>query len=304
MNEFDPGFRAMSEALKKSAINGWNLIWLVTAPVSVAMITAMMTSNLSHGEGVSSLIQLSVRCAVPLLYITFAASSVQTLFPGDFGRWLLRNRKYIGLSFAAAMAWQAFFILWLVTVHSKYYIEQVYVLRDAIEGVVGYLFLTAMVVTSFRATRQHMKQRTWRLLHLSGIYFLWAYAFSVYWWAIFYYADPVPLDYVFYWGGFVAWALRVAAWNKRRLKRSATVVEQTGLRPALGLLGIAIIAIGFFAASFGSLWYGAAEKLLTGYAITRIPETYLPYWPFEPWLPLVIIVLGTLLVERGRTRSG
>jgi hypothetical protein len=201
------------------------------------------------------------------------------------------------------MAWQAFFILWLVTVHSKYYIEQVYVLRDAIEGVVGYLFLTAMVVTSFRATRQHMKQKTWRLLHLSGIYFLWAYAFSVYWWNIFYYANPVTFDYVFYWGGFVAWALRVAAWNKRRLKKNSSGVARSTPQPVFGVLGIATIALGVFAASSGSLWYGTAENLLTGYAITRIPETYLPYWPFEPWLPLAIIARGTSILRKGRASN-
>jgi hypothetical protein len=179
----------------------------------------------------------------------------------------------------------------------------VYVLRDAIEGVGGYLFLTAMTITSFRATRQHMKQKTWRLLHLSGIYFLWAYAFSVYWWAVFYYADPVPLDYVFYWGGFVAWVLRVAAWNKRRLMKRAINPAESGRQPVFGVLGFATVAFGFFAAAFGSLWYGIAERLLTGYAITRIPETYLPYWPFEPWLPLAIIALGTFFIANSRTSN-
>jgi len=290
----------LSDTLNSKSVNGWNLFWLITAPVSVAMIIATAATDLTSGEGVSSLIQLSVRCAVPLLYVTFAASSVQALFPGNAGRWLLRNRKYIGLCFAAAMAWQGFFILWLVTIHSEYYMQQVYVLRDAIEGVVGYLFLTAMTITSFRPARQRMKQKTWRLLHLSGIYFLWAYAFSVYWWALFYYSNPVPLDYVYYWAGFLAWVLRAAAWNRKRRRIAATSVPQSGMQPALNVLGITVVALGFVAASTGSLWYGTAEKWLSGYAFTHIPETYLPYWPFEPWLPLAIIALGMLLATKVR----
>lgn len=262
------------------------------------MIISLSATDLASGTGVSSMIQLSVRCAVPLLYLTFAASSVQALFPGEVGRWLLRNRKYFGLSFAAAMAWQGLFILWLVTIHRDYYMEEVYVLRDAIEGVVGYLFLIAMTITSFRATRRHMKPKTWRRLHLSGIYFLWAYAFSTYWWALFYYSDPVPLDYVFYWGGFLAWSLRSAAWNKKRRKSAVKDSPASAPPAALNSLGIAIIGLGFIAASFGSVWYGTAEKWLTGYALTRIPETYLPYWPFEPWLPLAIIALGACLTPR------
>ena len=49
------------------------------------------------------------------------------------------------------------------------------------------------------------------MLYLSGLYFLWAYAFSTCWWALFHYANPVLLDYVFYVGGLTAWTLRATA---------------------------------------------------------------------------------------------
>jgi hypothetical protein len=120
----------LSEILRHKAINEWNLFWLITGSTSIAMVIAMMGTNLSSGEAVSSMIQLSVRCAIPWLYLAFAASSVQVLFPGQLNRWLLRNRKIMGLCFAAAMGWQLLFIGWLVTVYSDYYIEEVYVLRD------------------------------------------------------------------------------------------------------------------------------------------------------------------------------
>ena len=74
-------------------INGWKLFWLVTTPISLAIVLTMMRVDLSGPEGVSSMIQLSVRCAVPILFVAFAASSVQTLFTGSIGRWLLRNRS-------------------------------------------------------------------------------------------------------------------------------------------------------------------------------------------------------------------
>jgi len=205
----------LQELLKNNAINRWNLFWLISGPISIAMVIAMAGTDLTGGAGVSSMIQLSVRCAVPLLYLAFAASSMQILFPGAFSNWLLRNRKMIGLSFAAAMAWQLFFIVWMVTVFSDYYIDEVYVLRDAIEGVVGYLFLFAMTVTSFQFGRKHLQPRQWKLLHKIGIYYLWAYAFSVYWWALFYYPTQVWIDYVFYWSGF-------AGNSRKKMRRKAT----------------------------------------------------------------------------------
>jgi hypothetical protein len=289
--------------LKNKAFNGWGLFWLVSAPISIAMLLAMARSELSSGPAISSMIQLSVRCAVPWLYLAFAASSVQALFPGPFSLWLMRNRKYLGLCFAAAMAWQGLFILWMVTVYRNYYVNEVYVLRDAIEGTVGYLFLFAMTATSFMPVRKHMKLKTWRLLHKSGIYFLWAYAFSVYWWNLFYYESPVAIDYVYYWAGFLAWALRAAAWSKKDWKREEKKAAQKQGRPALQFLGYVVIGIGLLAAGFGLAWQKTAEQYLTGYTITHWPETYLPYWPFEPFLPLFIIALGMYLLSEFRSIS-
>lgn len=286
--------------MKNKSINEWNLFWLITGPISSVMVIAMIRADLTNAESVSSMIQLSVRCAVPLLFLAFAASSAQALLPGPFSRWLLRNRKFIGLCFAAAMAWQLLFILWLVTVYTDYYVDEVYVLRDAIEGVVGYLFLIAMTLTSFRFGRKHLRPRQWKLLHKSGIYFLWAYAFSVYWWNLFYYQDPIWLDYVYYWGGFLAWAMRVAAWSKKRRQLAAKSSPLGDTQPALWLMGSAVVVVGLVAAGFGSTWREPAEGFLTGYAITRIPELYLPYWPFLAYLPLFVIALGAFLATQAR----
>jgi len=290
----------LEEFLKNKAINQWRLFWLISGPISVAMIIAMTGADLTSGEGVSPMIQLSVRCAVPLLYITFAASAVQVLFPGPFGRWILRNRKYLGLTFAAAMAWQGLFILLMVIIYSDYYINEVYVMRDAIEGVTGYVFLIAMVLTSFQPGRKLLGPKKWRLLHLSGIYFLWAYAFSVYWWALFYYSNPLPIDYIFYWTGFLAWGFRAAAWNKKRRKKAEKSGSSGGAQPVLQLLGVSVAAFGMLVATFGTTWRMTAQEFLYGYSFTRAPELFLPYWPFEPYLPLLVIALGAAMITKVR----
>ena len=187
------------------------------------MIIAMSQTNLGTGEGVSSLIQLSVRCAVPWLFFAFAASSLVMISPGTFSRWLLRNRKFLGLCFAAAMAWQLFFILWMVLIHTDYYVSEVYVLSDAMEGVIGYAFLIAMVFTSFRFGRSLLSAKNWRLLHTGGIYWLWFYAWSVYWFNLFYYpGSPLAIDYIYYWGGLLAWTIRLLAWSKKRIRKQAS----------------------------------------------------------------------------------
>jgi hypothetical protein len=253
----------------------------------------MMRTGLSNGEAVSSMVQFSVRCAIPWLYLAFAASSIHLLFPGPLSRWLLRNRKIIGLCFASAMAWQLLFIVWLVSAYSDYYISEVYVLRDVLEGILGYSFLLAMTLTSFKFGRKRLKPRQWKYLHKIGIYSLWIYAFSVYWWALFYYPEPVWIDYIYYWGGFLAWGLRAAAWHKKHRQLAEKETPKDSTRPAYVLMGSVIVLIGLVAVGSGSIWAKPSIDFLTGHAFTRLPELYLPYWPFEPYLPIFIIALGT-----------
>ncbi|MFQ5983474.1 MAG: hypothetical protein ACE5KS_08885 [Woeseiaceae bacterium] len=199
-------------------LNGWNLFLLITGPICVAVVARMSAVDMSNARDISSMIQFSVRCSVPWLYLAFAASSIFALFPGSFGRWAMRNRRYVGLCFAAGMAWQLVFILMMVTGHWTYYVEDVYAFGDIIVQIPGYLFLAAMTVTSFRPGRQLLSTRQWSVLHKIGIYFLWGTVWSTYWYELYYYTDIQLIDYVLYWAGIVAWGFRVWAWTSERLK--------------------------------------------------------------------------------------
>jgi hypothetical protein len=265
------------------------------------MVLGMIRVDLSSAEAVSSMIQLSVRCAVPLLYLAFAASSLQILFPGSFSRWLLRNRRIIGLCFAAAMAWQLFFILWLVGIHTEYYVNDVYVLSDVVEGVLGYTFLIAMVLTSFKFGRSRLTPRQWKLLHTSGIYWLWMYAWSVYWFFLFYYQDPaVLIDYVYYWAGFLAWALRMTAWSKKRWRQSAARESNSGgVRNMLLMVsGVVAVVIGLTGVSFGSAWSPQVYECLFGFKIIESIDTFLPYFPLVPFYPIFLMMLGAFMIVK------
>jgi len=159
---------------------------------------------------------------VPWLFIAFAASSLVVVFPGSFSRWLLRNRRIIGLCFAAGMAWQLFFIVWMVTGFWGYYVEEAYSYFDLSEQLPGYLIIIAMTLTSFKFGRSKLSAWQWKVLHKGGIYFLWGVVWSTYWFELFYYEDVQFIDYVYYWLGFSAWAVRMAAWSKKRALQPAT----------------------------------------------------------------------------------
>jgi hypothetical protein len=290
----------LNAVLKNKAINKWRLFWLVSIPMSIVMFIAMMGADMSTGHGVSTMIQFSVRWAVPFIYLVVAASSVQILFPGPFPKWWLRNRKYIGLCFAVAMAWQGFFIFIMSFFFREYYYADVYLLRDELEGSIGYIFLPAMVVTSFHFGRKYLNTKQWKLLHKSGIYFLWAYPFSVYWWNLFYYEDPAPIDYIFYWSGFLAFALRIAAWGKKRQQAAKRNTPGSSTPLVFKALGGAIIAFGLFVSASGLHWREPVTAFLTAPKWSAVLVLWLPYWPLEPYLSLFIIGLGAMLVTKAR----
>ena len=290
----------LKTVLQIKAINQWKLFWLVSVPMSIMMVIEMMGVDLSDAAAVSHMISYSVRWAVPFIYLVVATSALQVLFPGPLPMWLLRNRKYIGLCFAVAMAWQGLFIFMMSNFFRDYYFAEIFYLRDELEGSTGYIFLAMMVVTSFKFGRKPLNAKQWKLLHKSGLYFLWAYPFSVYWWNLFYYENPQPIDYVFYWGGFLAFALRIAAWGKKRRQAAFKTRPESNAPFAFKMFGGALIAFGVFVASTGLQWQKPVTDFLLAPGWSANLVLWLPYWPFEPYLSLFIIGLGTLLVTKTR----
>jgi len=287
--------------LKNKAINKWNLFWLISIPMCTIMVIAMMGVDMSTGSGVSEMIGFAVRWAVPFIYLVVAISSIQILYPGPFSMWLMRNRKYIGLCFAVAMAWQGLFIFIMSYFFHDYYYADVYLFRDEIEGSIGYIFLPAMVVTSFHFGRKHLSSKQWKLLHKSGIYFLWAYPFSVYWWGLSYYENPVPLDYVYYWSGFLAFGLRIAAWGKQRWQVSNRNAAENNTPFTLRVLGSAFIVFGLVWSASSLYWQERVTDFLTTSAWSADLVLWVPFWPYEPYLSLFIIGLGTMLITTVRS---
>lgn len=285
----------LNAIFRHKAINGWPLFTFIAVPISILVILEMMSLDMSTAPAVSEMIGYSVRLAIPFIYIVVAASALQVLYPSVFSKWLLRNRKYFGLCFAAAMAWQGLYIFIVSTFFRDYYFESIYVLRDELEGTVGYIFLSFMILTSFQVTRKKITQKQWKLIQQGGIYILWAYPFSVYWWNLYYYEAPPQLhDYIFYWAGFIAFALRIAAWGKKRLQ-AAEKADERSASVMLKALGSIFVALGLFGSATGSHWQDQASVFLSSPQWSTDLGVWFPFWPFEPFLPLAIIGLGTLL---------
>lgn len=88
----------------------WRLFWLLVAGISIANIIGLPGVDFRSDGSVEGLILRTILVALPCLITAFLASSLLRLWPGRITRWLVLNRRYIGLAFAAGMAWHFAFV--------------------------------------------------------------------------------------------------------------------------------------------------------------------------------------------------
>lgn len=146
----------------------WRLFWVLALLVSTAICVALPSADFHTDRGTESVILHTVFCALPIFVVAFTASSLVALWPSRATRWVLANRRYIGLAFAVGMAWHFSFV--------AYYFSQFgnpLNVRDLALDLIGLCFLVAMTLTSFRPFARRLRPVNWRRLHKTGIYTLW-----------------------------------------------------------------------------------------------------------------------------------
>jgi len=194
-------------------LNSWRLFWVLALAASTATLLGLAHTDFHSGRGMLPIIHRSARCALPLFVLAFAASSLVILWPNAFTRWLLANRRYIGLSFAFAMALHLGFVAYAIGSFGN----PLNVKATALD-VMGLTFLLMMTLTSFRWGASHLSRANWRRLHKAGVYAIWFVATNIYVHVVFGGgAELITCAYLV--ALFAAWMLRVTAWTRQRLSR-------------------------------------------------------------------------------------
>ena len=82
-------------------MNGWRLFGLLAALES-ALFAAGLAASGSDEAGLRALVRFTVRVSFAVFAVVYAAAPLRRLYPAPATRWLLRNRRYLGVSFAWA----------------------------------------------------------------------------------------------------------------------------------------------------------------------------------------------------------
>jgi hypothetical protein len=194
-------------------VQGWTLFCILAACFVVGELRLVSAIDWTNSEDIRWLMGINWRLAAPYFLLTFAASPLHQLFPSRATRWLLANRRYIGLAFAVGAFCQ---LLPIVALALRFppALADIHSASSQFGEDCIYLTLVLMTVTSFRATNRHMSRTTWHRLHSSGMYLL-AGLYSVTY--VYFALYETDATYVVLGTAFlIAWGLRAAVWWRGR----------------------------------------------------------------------------------------
>lgn len=156
---------------RQSWFEGWRL--LAALSLSLVILSLWIASMRQFEvEGVRMVIRFTARSSLLLFCLAFSAAALARLWPNGWTRWQRRNRRYLGLSFAASHAIHAVAIVAFANMDSAGFAEATSAV-SYIFGGIGYAAIIAMSATSFDRTAALIGPRAWRTLHLACGYYLW-----------------------------------------------------------------------------------------------------------------------------------
>jgi len=154
---------------RRDTLGGGRLVG--SAALLLLAMTALILGWAGTGEpGLRMLVRATARTSLVLFAAAFTASSLRRLWPTPATGWLLRQRRYLGLSFAVSHTLHALAIAGLdLVLGDAFQIDLVTV----IFGGGAYGMIALMAATSFDRSAAWLGRRRWRVLHLVGVYWVW-----------------------------------------------------------------------------------------------------------------------------------
>jgi len=151
-------------------LHGWRLTALMALLLSLMTLGIIGAHDFSV-DGIRVAIRATARTSLLLFLPIFAASALVHLQPNDVTRWLHRNRRYLGVSFAASHILHAMAIIAFAVTDPALF-NSMTSMGTLITGGLAYLFILAMAATSFDGAVRWLGLRNWRALHWCGSWYI------------------------------------------------------------------------------------------------------------------------------------
>ena len=189
-------------------MDGWRVFGLLAA-LETALFASGLAAFGSDEAGLRALVRSTVRVSFVVFAFVYAAAPLRRLYPTPATRWLVRNRRFVGVSFAWAHGLHGLAIILLAQrLGDAFEVDA----ATALGGGLAYLLIAAMTLTSFDHTARWLGPRRWALLHRAGLHWLW-FIFALNWTASVF-VSLAYLPFAVLTGGLAG--LRLAALRARR----------------------------------------------------------------------------------------
>jgi DMSO/TMAO reductase YedYZ heme-binding membrane subunit len=145
--------------------NKWNIVYVAVAVSAVLTAITLTTSGIEK-QGIIEWLDATGRAGMITFTAAFIASPLHKLFPSPVSRWLLKNRRFLGISFGFQhLVFHLPAVIWFLVI-AKVPIDAI------ISGGVGFAVVIPMLITSFQAPMKWIGPRNWKILHRTGMFYL------------------------------------------------------------------------------------------------------------------------------------
>ena len=160
----------MTPPHRQNWFEGWRLFAVLTLTLAglCVWIAGMRQFEV---DGVRMVIRFTARTSLLFFCLAFSAAALARLWPNGWTRWQRRNRRYLGVTFAASHGIHAVAIACFAIMDPAAYAAATNA-ASYIFGGIGYAFIIAMAATSFDRSAAAIGPRAFRILHLTGGYYL------------------------------------------------------------------------------------------------------------------------------------
>ncbi len=190
-------------------MGGWRIVAWTTGIIG-GLVAALLVGFGTELQGIHLVLRWTARTTALLFFAAFAASSLRRVWPTPTSRWLLANRRYLGVSAGVSHTVHLGAVFALLS-----FPGQGREPATLIPAALAYVFLYLMVATSFDRSAAWLGRRRWKQLHRIGGYYVWGVL-------VFTFATAGrPLSAMFALLGLATLALRIAAWRRSAAGASA-----------------------------------------------------------------------------------
>lgn len=153
------------------AING-QVLFLLIAIALGAVVMGVLYAGTFSVESIRLAVRLTARFSLALFLAAFCASALQRLWPSPSTAFLVRDRRWFGLSFAFSHLLHAVLLVMFLNADPVTFWSMVKT-TNLVLGGTGYLFITLLAATSFDGAVRKLGPTRWKQFHTLAVWVVW-----------------------------------------------------------------------------------------------------------------------------------